>query len=39
MTLRAKDSYEQKLAEFIALRQRSFLAARLATLIQQLGKH
>lgn len=38
-TSRASDSYEQKLAEFVFLRQRSYLAARFARLMQQLGKH
>ena len=34
-----KDSYEQKLAEFIFRRQRSYLAARFTRLVQQLGIH
>ena len=36
-SLRSKDSYERRLAEFIVLRQHSFLAARFARLRQQLG--
>lgn len=35
---RGKDSYEQKLADFMFLRQRSYLAARFARLMQQLEK-
>jgi glucosyl-dolichyl phosphate glucuronosyltransferase len=36
---RTNDSYERKLAEFIFLRQRSYLGARVARLEQQLTKH
>jgi glucosyl-dolichyl phosphate glucuronosyltransferase len=39
ITSRAIDSYEQKMAEFVFLRQRSYLAARFARLMQQFGKH
>ncbi len=38
-SIRTKDSYERKLAEFVFCMRRSYLTARFARLIDQSGKH